>query len=121
MRWGIETAFRELKYAIGLTSFHSKKVEYIKQEIFAKLIMYNFCETITLNVVLQKKERKHVYQVNFTVAISICLQYFKSKPDIPSINVEALIQKYILPVRLGRKDLSKVKNKLSVSLLCRVA
>ena len=25
MRWGIETSFRELKYAVGLTSFHSKK------------------------------------------------------------------------------------------------
>lgn len=121
MRWGIETAFRELKYAIGLTSFHSKRVEYIKQEIFAKLTMYNFCETITLNVVLQKKERKHVYQVNFTIAISICLQYFKSKPDILPINVEALIQRHVLPVRLGRKDPRKVKTKSSVSFLYRVA
>lgn len=25
LRWGIETSFRELKYSIGLTSFHSKK------------------------------------------------------------------------------------------------
>ncbi|MFQ8955335.1 MAG: transposase [Mediterraneibacter gnavus] len=25
MRWGIETSFRELKYAIGLCCFHSKK------------------------------------------------------------------------------------------------
>lgn len=25
MRWGIETSFRELKYAIGLTHFHAKK------------------------------------------------------------------------------------------------
>lgn len=121
MRWGIETAFRELKYAIGLTSFHSKKVEYIKQEIFAKLTMYNFCETITLNVILQKKERKHVYQVNFTVAISICLQYFKIKPDILQINVEALIQRHVLPVRIGRKDPRKVKTKSSVSFLYRVA
>ena len=29
MRWGIETSFRELKYAIGLTSFHSKKRDYM--------------------------------------------------------------------------------------------
>lgn len=26
LRWGIETSFRELKYAIGLTSFHARKV-----------------------------------------------------------------------------------------------
>lgn len=47
LRWGIETSFRELKYAIGLTSFHSKKVDYIKQEIFARLTLYNYCELIT--------------------------------------------------------------------------
>ena len=38
---GIETSYRELKYAIGLTNFHSRKDESIKQEIFASLIMYN--------------------------------------------------------------------------------
>ena len=30
MRWGIETSFRELKYAIGLVNFHAKKLDYIK-------------------------------------------------------------------------------------------
>ena len=47
MRWGIETAFRELKYTVGLLHFHAKKVEYIYQEIFARLIMYNFSELVT--------------------------------------------------------------------------
>lgn len=56
LRWGIETSFRELKYAIGLISFHSKKVEHITQEIFARLVMYNFCELITMHVVIQQKE-----------------------------------------------------------------
>lgn len=40
MRWGIETSFRELKYAVGLTSFHAKKREYIIQEIWSRLILY---------------------------------------------------------------------------------
>ena len=35
-RWGIETSFSELKYAIGLTIFHSKKAEYIKQRNICK-------------------------------------------------------------------------------------
>ena len=47
MKWGIETSFRELMYAVRLTSFHSKKNEYITQEIWARLILYNFCEIIT--------------------------------------------------------------------------
>ncbi len=51
LRWGIETSFRELKYAIGLTSFHARKAEYIKQEVFARLLLYNYCELITTVVV----------------------------------------------------------------------
>ena len=121
MRWGIETSFRELKYSIGLIHFHSKKVEHINQEIFAKLTMYNFCEIITTNVVIKQTERKYIYQVNFTIAISVCLRYFKSKVDIPSIDVEALIQMNILPVRKGRSDPRKVKHKSHVSFTYRVS
>lgn len=121
MRWGIETSFRELKYAIGLTNFHSKKVPYIIQEIFARLTMYNFCEIITTHVVIKQKDRKYDYQVNFTVAISVCLYYFKCKDAGPPPNVEALIQKNILPIRNGRKDRRKVKTKSAVSFIYRIA
>ncbi|WP_333791978.1 transposase, partial [Muricomes intestini] len=47
-RWGIESSFRKLKYSIGLSNFHTYKPEYIKQEIWAKLIAYklpNFLST----------------------------------------------------------------------------
>ena len=121
LRWGIETSFRELKYAIGLTSFHSKKAVYILQEIFARLTMYNFCEIITTHVVIQQADRKYSYQVNFTMAISICLHYFKCTNAVSPPNVEALIQKNILPVRNGRKDPRKVRTKSSVSFIYRVA
>ena len=46
-RWGIERSFRELKYTIGLTNFHAKKVEYILQEIFARLIIYTFVKGLS--------------------------------------------------------------------------
>ncbi len=91
MRWGIETSFREIKYAVGLTSFHSKKSEYITQEIWARLILYNFCEIITAHVAITKCTNKHVYQINYTFAIHIC-KYFinkmaeKSPPDVESID-----------------------------------
>jgi len=121
LRWGIETSFRELKYAIGLISFHSKKVEHITQEIYARLVMYNFCELITMHVVIQQKDTKHFYQVNFTRAIQICKRYFKYQSNISPPNVEALIRKNILPIREGRKDPRKVKAKAVVSFLYRVA
>lgn len=83
--------------------------------------MYNFCEIITTHVVIQQKNRKHSYQVNFTIAIAICMQYFRCRDDLVPPNVEALIQKNILPVRNGRKDPRKVKTKSSVSFIYRVA
>ena len=121
MRWGIETSFRELKYSIGLTSFHSKKVEYITQEIFARLTMYNFCELITMHVVIQQKDTKYGYQANFTAAIKICRYFFKCLSDTSPPDVEALIQKNILPIRNGRNDPRKVKPRSAVSFLYRVA
>lgn len=121
MRWGIETSFRELKYSIGLTNFHSKKAAYILQEIFARLTMYNFCFIITTHVVIKQKGRKYSYQVNFTMAISICWHYLRCRNVISPPNVEALIQKNILPIRKGRKDLRKVRPQSSVSFIYRVA
>ena len=121
MRWGIETSFRELKYAVGLTSFHSKKREYITQEIWARLILYNFCEIITAHVVIDKSTQKHVYQVNYTFAIHICRYFISKVAEKSPPDVEALISKEILPVRPGRHDPRKVDHKKAVSFLYRVA
>ena len=72
LRWGIETSFRSLKYTVGLLSFHSKKAECILQEVFASLVIYNFTEWITAQVIIRKPVSKHVYKVNFTVAVHMC-------------------------------------------------
>lgn len=120
LRWGIETSFRELKYAIGLTSFHARKVDYIKQEVFARLLLYNYCELITTHVIQQMKIEE-TKQVNFTVAIYICREYLRQKRNLSPPAVIKLIKKHILPVRPGRRDPRKVKPQASVSFLYRVA
>jgi len=119
MRWGIETSFRELKYSVGLTNFHAKKREYIVQEIFARLIMYNFAEMITSHVVISQTDTKHAYQVNFTVAIHICRHFLRS--NVPPTHVEALIRKNVLPVREDRSNIRNIHCKSAVSFLYRVA
>lgn len=122
MRWGIETSFRELKYAIGLTHFHSKKLEYIQQEIWARLLLYNFCEAITTRTIVNQSKRqlKHTYQLNYTRAIFIC-RHFLSIKEGASPDIENLISRELLPVRAGRSDPRKVKPKSAVSFLYRVA
>ncbi len=99
-RWGIETSFRKLKYTLGLLSFHAKKVEYIRQEIFARLIMYNFTELITSHITIHKGKRKYAYQANFSSAVQICRQFLRGNVSPPL--VEALISKFISPIRPDR-------------------
>ena len=121
MRWGIETSFRELKYVLGLVSFHCKKQEYAIQEIYARLIMYNFCERITLAaVIVQSDSRKHLYQANFTMGIHICLRFYRHTGNDPP-DVMALITKYILPVRENRKDKRNLKIKGLIPFAYRIA
>ena len=109
----------EICYRIMLLSFKKGGVEYIMQEIYARLILYNYCELITMHVIIQQKGTKHVYQMNYTIAIHICRYFLRN--DISPPDVETLIQKNLLPVRPGRSDPRKVKPKSAVSFLYRVA
>ena len=99
MRWGIETSFRDLKYTLALSYFHSKKTENIFQEIFAKLTMYNFAELITSHVVVKQKSRKLPYKINFAAAVHICRNFFLKNISPP--DVEALLLSHLLPIRHG--------------------
>ena len=102
MRWGIETSFRQLKQTVGLRMFQAKKVEHIIQEIFARLIMYNFTESITSHVVIRNADRKYAYQANFSAAVHICRQFIRG--DVSPPQVEALILKFLTPIRPGRNE-----------------
>lgn len=120
MRWGIETSFRELKYILGLTNLHGKKDAFVKQEIWSKLIMYNMSERVVSYIVVkQDKNRAYTYQVNFTMAITFCLDFFRNL--ISSSVLLDLIHKHILPIRPGRQDKRKLRAKSFVGFLYRVA
>lgn len=122
LRWGIETSFRSLKYTVGLLSFHSKKAECILQEVFASLVIYNFTEWITAQVIIRKPVSKHVYKVNFTVAVHMCRKLLAGKMHPP--DVETMIAKYTVPVRPNRKyerRLSKRKNGAAINFTYRIA
>jgi len=121
MRWGIETSFRQLKYTIGLSNFHARKREYIAQEIFARLTMYNFAEMIATHVVISHAHTEYVYQVNFTVAVYVCRRFLRLWNNRPPLDVEALIQNNTLPIRPGRQNVRKVRTQSVVSFLYRVA
>ena len=102
-RWGIESSFRKLKYTIGLSFYHSYKPDFIKQEIWAKLISYNATELLVNNVVISQRERRYNYAVNFSIAAHICRIYLRLLTEIDSIDVMALLKKELIPVRPDRQ------------------
>lgn len=120
MRWGIETSFRELKYTIGLSFLHSKKEKFAYQEIYAAIVMYNFCERIAACAVIKKKDgRHHAYQLNYSMAVTICKGYFRRSQSFISITTE--LERYILPIRKGRSAIRKLNPHGFVSFLYRVS
>lgn len=111
-RWQIEVAFRYLKHANGLLYFHSKKPEYLKQEIYSNLILYNFGvflanEAIRKN---QKKKRritnKYQYEVDFSSALKISRKYFIRGRSSES-RIIKLIAKYIHAVKSEFRQFSR--------------
>ena len=101
LRWGIETSFRELKYTIGLKQPVSKKAEYISQEIFARCIMYNFCELVTSHAAIHYQSEKYVYQTSFSAAVHICRLFLRGIVAPP--DAETNSSRNLVPVRPNRK------------------
>ena len=118
MRWGIETSFRDLKYSLALSYFHSKKTENILQEVLARLNMYNFAELITSHVVVKQKRRKHLYKINFAAAVHICRNFFLK--NISPSDVEALLLMHLLPVRHRSANLRRGSSKSAPSFTYRI-
>ncbi len=102
LRWGIETSFRELKHVIGATNFHSKKKEFIILQLWARLLLYNFCSIITAKAVIDKEGRKHDCQVNYSAAYKACIYFLRLGREEDPIDIESLIRRNTLPIRPNR-------------------
>lgn len=120
-RWGIETAFRELKYGLGLVNLHGKKDDFVKQEIYSAMIMSNFCSRIVNEIVVRKNDANiHEYKVNMNMAIHICRQFYRTK-DADAKKLLQDIARYTEPVRPGRRDERNIKAKSFVGSIYRVS
>ena len=121
MRWGIETSFRDLKYAIGMVNFHARKENSILQEIYASLVMYNFSERMTsCAVVVQAGGCKHTYRVNFAMSAYSCKKFFWERIATAILLLDEILR-YVEPVREGRSDKRKMKTQSAVNFIYRVA
>jgi len=107
LRWDIETSFRELKYALGGTSFHSKKDYFVQMEILAHLIMFNSVSHSISEVNVPKSNHKYYYTIDFKMACLIIRKYFNMFCKKAYNKLYAEILSYINPIRPDRKDIRK--------------
>ena len=96
MRWGIETSFRYLKKNIGLDFLHSKKVESISQEIFARLIAYNFTALVAYHTTCCKMALASQAKPSFSNAVFICRKLILK--DVSPQDAEACIARCLTSV-----------------------
>ena len=97
-RWGIETSFRCLKYAVGLIHLHAKKPELVLQEIFASFLIFNFTQASVWAVSVPKSVSKYKRHVNFSDAVFACCAFLRSFAADPL----PLLRRKLLPFRPGR-------------------
>ena len=102
-RWKIECAYRDLKYTIGMTSFHSCKAMHVEQEVYARLLLYNITEALVQSTVPEAGNTKYAYQVNFTRTAHICRAFLRLSPEEGRMNIAALLRKELIPLRKDRK------------------
>jgi len=102
LRWEIETSFRALKYCLKLNFFHSRKEITTLQEIYARMLVFNFSKNIILHTKVDSNHKKYVYQINFRRAVTILRNCFR--PNHPPFNdVERLLLINLSPIRPNRK------------------
>lgn len=120
LRWCEEVGFRMLKYTVGAVYFHSKNREFIKQEIYANLIMHNLCSIITFNIEIEQNAKlKHIKKTNFAVAVTNIRNYLKNMIDSKEIIVR--IKKFLVPIRPERSFKRSMKAQSAKSLNHRIA
>ena len=100
-RWGIETAYRSLKYTVGLSHLHCKSITGILQEIYAKVIIYNLAQALISEIVVSKKRNnKYLYKPNFSVAIHQEILLLRGETKLKS--VIRITSKNLIPIRPNR-------------------
>ena len=78
LRWGEETSFKELKYALSAVQFHSRKDDFVDMELLTHLTMFNAVSRSVNRVeVPQSADRKYDYVVSFKDAVTIVRKYFR--------------------------------------------
>lgn len=121
LRWGVETAFRDWKYTLGLVNLHGKSDAFAEQEIYASLTAFNFASRVCREVVVrQPKNGVYAYKVNFKMAVMLCKEFLRT-PNADGEKLLEEIARYTVPIRPDRQDERNLKVKGFAGFVYRVA
>lgn len=121
LRWGVETAFRDWKYTLGLVNLHGKSDAFAEQEIYASLTAFNFASRVCREVVIrQPKGGVYAYKVNFKMAVTLCKEFLRT-PNADGEKLLKEIARYTVPIRPDRQDERNLKTKGFAGFVYRVA
>jgi len=83
LRWGIENAYRDLKYSLNLLFFHGKSAQAVLQEVFCSLTMFNYCAYLCVHadILHTLNPTKYRYKINFANAVGPCRAYLHGSID----------------------------------------
>lgn len=118
LRWGIETSFRDLKYSLSLNHFHGKKEEFVIQEIYARMIMFNFCKSVIMQLPIPSIHKKYEYRINFKRAVPVLKNCLRIGSP-PFYEIIKLLTENLSPVRPGRKFKRKCEKALQSTTIIR--
>lgn len=107
-RWGIEGSFKKLKYNLPLAFFHSCKREFIDQEIFARIIMYNVISLLVSSVKVKQKGTKYEYSISFSDAVPYCRRFLLT--NLTAASLKKLLLMSLTPIRPGRSSPRNVRS-----------
>ena len=121
LRWSEETSFRSLKYTVGMLYFHSKKRNFLKQEIYASILFYNVSSTIIRNIKCKEESNKVTYdmKINYSTALTNIRLFLKKFLSV-QILIER-IKKFLVPIRPERCYERKVKPQSAKPFINRVS
>lgn len=89
----------------GLLYFHSKQPEFLKQEIYSRLILYNFGIFIANEAAEENRKKKrdgsnkYLYELDFSSALKTARKFFMRRDSGRHINIIRLMMKYVHAVK----------------------
>ncbi|UNT97431.1 transposase [Allobaculum mucilyticum] len=66
LRWQVEVGFRGLKRNTDLEWTHSRKLDLVQAEIYAKMTLYNLCSRLRNKVERSRQHQKRIAQAKST-------------------------------------------------------